>query len=69
MKSNQDSVGGRLKSEFYGAYAKYFVKYVHGMKTEGIRIDAITVQNDAMSTIHEAHPEKNLYFTEQGTIW
>ena len=142
MKSNHNSVGGSLKPEFYGAYAKYFVKYIQGMKAEGIRIDAITVQNeplhpgnnpsllmqaqeqaefiknhlgpafkragldtkiiiydhncdrpdypmsilndaearkyvdgtafhlyagkiDAMSTVHEAHPEKNLYFTEQ----
>ena len=142
MKSNHKSIGGSLKPEFYGAYAKYFVKYIQGMKAEGIRIDAITVQNeplhpgnnpsllmqareqaefiknhlgpafkqagldtkiiiydhncdrpdypisilndaearkyvdgtafhlyagkiDAMSTVHEAHPEKNLYFTEQ----
>ena len=142
MKSNHKSVGGSLKPEFYGAYAKYFVKYIQGMKAEGIRIDAITVQNeplhpgnnpsllmqareqaefiknhlgpafkqagldtkiiiydhncdrpdypisilndaearkyvdgtafhlyagkiDAMSTVHDAHPEKNLYFTEQ----
>ncbi len=142
MKSNQESIGGSLKPQFYGAYAKYFVKYIQGMKADGIRIDAVTVQNeplhpgnnpsllmqareqaefvknhlgpafkragldtkiiiydhncdrpdypisilddaetreyvdgtafhlyagkiDAMSTVHEAHPEKNLYFTEQ----
>jgi glucosylceramidase len=142
MKSNQKSIGGSLKPEFYGAYAKYFVEYIQGMKAEGIRIDAITVQNEplhpgnnpsllmqateqaefikrhlgpafraagldtkiivydhncdrpdypisilndpearkyvdgsafhlyagkisAMSTVHEAHPDKNLYFTEQ----
>jgi glucosylceramidase len=142
MKSNQKSIGGSLKPEFYGAYAKYFIKYVQGMQAEGIRVDAITVQNEplhpgnnpsllmqateqaefikhhlgpafqaagldtkivlydhncdrpdypisilndpearkyvdgsafhlyagkisAMSTVHEAHPDKNLYFTEQ----
>jgi glucosylceramidase len=142
MKSNDKSIGGSLKPEFYGAYAKYFVKYIRGMKAEGIRVDAITVQNeplhpgnepsllmqareqaefiknhlgpafkqagldtriiiydhncdrpdypisilndaearkyvdgtafhlyagkiDAMSTVHEAHPDKKLYFTEQ----
>jgi glucosylceramidase len=142
MKSNQNSIGGSLKPEFYGAYAQYFVKYIQGMKAEGIRIDAITIQNeplhpgnnpsllmqareqaefiknhlgpafrqagldtkiiiydhncdrpdypisilddaeasrfvdgtafhlyagriDALSTVHEAHPDKNLYFTEQ----
>jgi glucosylceramidase len=144
MKTNHKSVGGSLKPESYGAYAKYFVKYIRGMKAEGIRIDAITVQNeplhggnnpslvmqapeqaefvknhlgpafkqagldtkiivydhncdrpdypisilndaearkyvdgaafhlyagkiDAMSRVHEAHPDKNLYFTEQWT--
>jgi glucosylceramidase len=142
MKSNHESVGGSLKPGFYGAYAKYFVKYIQGMKAEGIRIDAVTVQNEplhlknnpsllmqareqaefikkhlgpafkqagldtkiiiydhncdrpdypisilndagakkyvdgaafhlyagkigAMSTVHDAHPDKNLYFTEQ----
>jgi glucosylceramidase len=142
MKTNHKSIGGSLKPEFYGAYAKYFVKYIRSMNAEGIRIDAITVQNeplhpgnepsllmpareqaefiknhlgpafkqagldtkiiiydhncdrpdypifilndaearkyvdgtafhlyagkiDTMSTVHEAHPDKNLYFTEQ----
>jgi glucosylceramidase len=136
--------GGSLKPEFYPAYAKYFVKYVKGMESEGIRIDAITIQNEpenphntpsmlmtweeqadfvknhlgpafeeagidtkivlfdhncdnpdypisimndpdakkyvdgsafhlylgeieAMSKVHQAHPDKNLYFTEQWT--
>jgi glucosylceramidase len=142
MKTNNNSIGGSLKPECYAAYAKYFVKYIQGMKAEGIRIDAITVQNEplhpgnnpsllmqaaeqaefiknhlgpafqaaeldtkiivydhncdrpdypisilndaearkyvdgsafhlyggkisAMSTVHDAHPDKNLYFTEQ----
>src|SRR5262249_7524376 len=38
MKSNHESAGGSLKPEFFGAYAKYFVKYIEGMKAEGIRI-------------------------------
>ena len=142
MKTNNKTKGGSLKPEFYRAYAKYFVKYIQGMKAEGIRIDAITVQNeplhpgnnpsmlmqaaeqaefiknhlgpafvtakidtkiivydhncdrpdypisilnddaarkfvdgsafhlyagkiDAMSSVHDAHPDKNVYFTEQ----
>ena len=142
MKSNHKFIGGSLKPECYEAYANYLVKYVRGMKAEGIRIDAITVQNeplnaendpsllmhageqanfvkkhlgpamrragldtkiiiydhncdrpdypisilddaearkyvdgsafhlyagkiDAISTVHEAHPDKNVYFTEQ----
>lgn len=142
MKTNGSSIGGRLRPEFYDAYARYFVKYLEAMRAEGIRIDAITVQNEplhggnnpsllmsaaeqaefikrhlgpafrrakldtkiviydhnadrpdypiailddpeakpfidgsafhlyggsisALSKVHEAHPEKNLYFTEQ----
>lgn len=144
MKTNGDTRGGSLKPEWYGAYARYFVKYIQAMKAEGIAIDAITVQNeplhpgnnpsmymeakdqavfvrdhlgpafkkagiktkivvydhncdkpeypleilndpeakkyvdgsafhlyggtiDAMSKVHDAHPDRNLYFTEQWT--
>lgn len=144
MKTNGKPKGGSLKPEYYGAYAKYFVRYIEEMAREGIRIDAVTVQNepenphntpsmlmtaeeqkvfvrdhlgpafeaagidtkivvfdhncdhpeypiailddpqakkyidgsafhlylgeiDAMSKVHEAHPDRNLYFTEQWT--
>ncbi|XWW44768.1 glucosylceramidase [Fibrella sp. USSR17] len=142
MKTNQASKGGSLKPEYYDVYAQYFVRYIQAMKTEGIPIDAITIQNEplhpgnnpsllmlpqeqatfikkslgpafkradittkiilydhnadrpdypisilddpavkpyvdgsafhlyggpvsALSTVHDAHPDKNLYFTEQ----
>lgn len=48
MKSNSSSIGGNLKTQYYSAYAKYFVKYIQGMKAEGIRIDAVTVQNEPL---------------------
>ncbi|KPE51111.1 glycoside hydrolase family 30 protein [Chryseobacterium indologenes] len=53
MKDNGKSKGGSLKREFYGAYANYFVKYIQGMKKEGIHIDAITPQNEPL------HPGNN----------
>lgn len=53
MKTNSDTRGGSLKPEYYDAYAKYFVKYIQEMKKEGIRIDAITVQNEPL------HPGNN----------
>jgi glucosylceramidase len=46
MKDNDDVKGGHLKKEFYGAYATYWVKYLQGMQAEGIRIDALTPQNE-----------------------
>ncbi|HYG37385.1 MAG TPA: glycoside hydrolase family 30 beta sandwich domain-containing protein [Cytophagales bacterium] len=46
MKTNNNSIGGSLKPEYYPTYAKYFVKYIKEMKKEGIRIDAVTIQNE-----------------------
>jgi glucosylceramidase len=48
MKTNNASVGGSLKIEWFNAYAKYFVKYIQAMKAEGITIDAITIQNEPL---------------------
>src|SRR5205807_6589837 len=46
MKDNEGVKGGHLKTQFYGAYAIYWVKYLQGMQAEGIRIDALTPQNE-----------------------
>ncbi|MCB9296001.1 MAG: glucosylceramidase [Lewinellaceae bacterium] len=46
MKSNGSSVGGNLKPQYYGVYARYFVKYIQAMQAQGIAIDAITPQNE-----------------------
>ncbi len=53
MKDNGSSIGGSLKPEYYGVYAKYFVKYIQRMEKEGITIDAITPQNEPL------HPGNN----------
>src|SRR6202034_209266 len=49
MKTNNDVKGGELKPEYYGAFAKYFVKYIEAMRTEGIAIAAITVENEPLN--------------------
>ncbi len=49
MKTNNDPKGGKLKTEYYRSYANYFVKYIRGMKAEGINIDAITIQNEPLN--------------------
>ncbi len=46
MKDNDNVKGGALKKEYYGTYASYWVKYLQGMKAEGITIDALTPQNE-----------------------
>jgi glucosylceramidase len=61
MKTNNNSKGGSLRPEYFDAYAKYFVKYIQGMKGEGIIIDAITIQNEPL------HPGNNpsMYMTAE----
>jgi glucosylceramidase len=49
MKTNGNAKGGKLKAEYYRSYANYFVKYIHGMKREGINVGAITVQNEPLN--------------------
>lgn len=61
MKDNNSSKGGSLRPKFYSSYAKYFVKYIQQMKAHGIKIDAITPQNEPL------HPGNNpsLYMTAE----
>jgi glucosylceramidase len=50
MKTNSNAKGGRLKTEDYGVYANYFVKYIQAMKAEeGITVGAITIQNEPLN--------------------
>lgn len=48
MKTSAAWRGGSLLTEFYDEYAEYFVKYIQAMATEGIPIDALSVQNEPM---------------------
>ncbi|WP_328667989.1 ricin-type beta-trefoil lectin domain protein [Streptomyces sp. NBC_00322] len=46
MKDSGQLGGGWLKSEFYGAYADYFVKYLQAYRDQGIPVDYVTAQNE-----------------------
>jgi len=48
MKDNGSSIGGSLQSQYYDAYARYFVKYIQQMQANGITITAITPQNEPL---------------------
>ncbi len=48
MKDNQQSKGGSLLPAWYRVYAWYLAKYIKAMAAEGIRIDAITPQNEPL---------------------
>lgn len=49
MKSHFNVRGGKLRPECYDVYARYFVRYIQEMKSNGIRIDAVTIQNEPLN--------------------
>lgn len=68
MKSNNSMYGGSLKgSEVYDDFAEYFVRYIKAFETEGITIDAITLQNEPMHEIN-TYPTMKMEWQEQSTI-
>lgn len=46
MKDSGSLNGGWLKSENYGAYASYFVKYLQAYQAQGVPVQYVTVQNE-----------------------
>lgn len=50
MKTAFDVRGGKLRKECYDVYARYFVKYIQAMAAEGVRIAAITIQNEPLNS-------------------
>jgi glucosylceramidase len=46
MKDNNAYSQGYLQSQYYGAYAQYFVKYIQGYQAQGVPIKYVTEQNE-----------------------
>ncbi|MBO5869393.1 MAG: glucosylceramidase, partial [Clostridia bacterium] len=47
MKDNESAIrGGSLKEKYKKVWARYYAKYIKAMAEEGIKISAITVQNE-----------------------
>ncbi|MFB3386537.1 RICIN domain-containing protein [Flavobacterium sp. LAR06] len=63
MKTNNSWVGGSLQTQYYAAYAKYFVKYFDAMVAQGISIWGITPQNEPENPNNE--PSMLMNSTEQ----
>jgi len=66
MKTNGKSKGGSLKPEYYDAYAAYLVKYIEGMKSEGISIDTLTIENEPLNPKNT--PSMVMFAPEEGTF-
>lgn len=46
MKSNGSLLGGAMRKHYFAAYAQYFVKFLEGYRAEGVKISAVTTQNE-----------------------
>ncbi len=67
MKQPPTLHGGRLKPEYYSAFAAYHVRFVQAYAEEGIPIDALTPQNEPL---HESgsYPTMKMTAAEQATF-
>lgn len=48
--SNNMLRGGKLKPEFYQAWANYFVKFIKAYQAEGVPLWGLSIQNEPMAT-------------------
>lgn len=48
MKDNNDWNGGKLRSDFYDAWARFFVKYHRAYADQGIQLWGYTVENEPL---------------------
>jgi glucosylceramidase len=46
MKANNSMLGGCLRKRYYAAYANYLVKFLQAYSSHGVRVDALTSQNE-----------------------
>ncbi len=68
MKKNNHLYGGSLRGEVvYNDFAEYFIKYINAYKSEGITIDAITLQNEPRHQIN-TYPTMYMEWDEQNKI-
>jgi glucosylceramidase len=46
MKAGGSLLGGSMRKKYFGPYAEYFVKFLQAYSEEGIKINAVTIQNE-----------------------
>jgi len=46
MKAGGSLLGGSMRKEYFASYAEYFVKFLQGYSAEGVKINAVTIQNE-----------------------
>jgi glucosylceramidase len=46
MKAGGSMLGGSMRKEYFASYAQYFVKFLQAYSADGVKINAVTVQNE-----------------------
>jgi glucosylceramidase len=46
MKPNHSMLGGSMERKYFDSYARYFVQFLQSYAAEGVKINAVTVQNE-----------------------
>lgn len=46
MKANGSMLGGSMRRKYMQAYANYFLKFLQGYESEGVPVQAVTIQNE-----------------------
>lgn len=46
MKAGGSLLGGSMRNRYFPAYAQYFVKFLQGYAAEGVKVQAVTIQNE-----------------------
>lgn len=46
MKAGSSLLGGSMRRHYFDAYAQYFVKFLQSYAADGVKINAVTVQNE-----------------------
>jgi len=46
MKAGGSMLGGSMRKKYFAPYAEYFVKFLRAYLAEGVKIDAVTIQNE-----------------------
>ncbi len=56
MKANGSMLGGSMRKEYFAPYAQYFVKFLRAYAQEGVKVDAVSVQNELDADQNGAMP-------------
>ena len=67
MKTSDSLVGGSLRPEAYGPYARYLVRYIEAYAAEGVPITSITPENEPLFE-PSGYPGMRMDAAEQATF-